>query len=160
IGRLQPDRGKVLIADHETNNAPLTNLASLDDITMDRLRRHWAVVFQKNALFTGNVVDNIALALVAVKGMSDEQVRHRASEVLSAVGLDPHQVMRTQRDDLSGGMAKRVAIARALALDPVLIFYDEPTSGLDPQHGEQIRDLIRDVHNRMPSPGVKRTSVI
>jgi len=47
---------------------------------MDQLRRHWAVVFQKNALFTGTVYDNIVLGLLAVKGMDDAHARERALE--------------------------------------------------------------------------------
>src|SRR5439155_2400704 len=50
IAHLQPDRGRVLVADHESPGAPLVDLASLDEEALDRLRRHLAVVFQKNAL--------------------------------------------------------------------------------------------------------------
>src|SRR5207247_2485554 len=135
---LHPDRGRVLLADHEAPGAPLVDLASLDEEATDRLRRHWAVVFQKNALFTGTVFDNIALGLFDVKGMDEAEARRRAREMLQAVGLDPNQVLDVDRDQLSGGMAKRVAVARALALDPVLMFYDEPTTGLDPEHAEKV----------------------
>lgn len=160
IGRVRPDEGRVWVADHETPGAPLVDLATLDESHMDRLRRHWAVVFQKNALFTGTVYDNIALGLMDVKGMDDEAIGLRVAEVTASVGLDPERVPRMNRDELSGGMAKRVAVARAMALDPVLIFYDEPSTGLDPDHAEQIQDLIRDVHHRVPDMGVARTTVI
>jgi phospholipid/cholesterol/gamma-HCH transport system ATP-binding protein len=160
IGRLHPDAGRVFVADHETPGSPLIDLATLDQEGMDRLRRHWAVVFQKNALFTGTVFDNIALGLMDVKGLDEAQSRRRASDVLRSVGLDPEQVLDLRRDKLSGGMAKRVAIARALALDPVLVFYDEPTTGLDPEHAEQIQDLIREVHCSSPDLGGRRTTVV
>lgn len=160
IGRLRPDQGQVLVADHELADSPLTDLTTLDDNRMDELRRHWAVVFQKNALFTGTVQSNIMLALTAVQGLTPAEAEGRSRDVLERVGLEPNLVMPMARDDLSGGMAKRVAIARALALDPALIFCDEPTSGLDPQLGEQIRGLIREVHLRSPLIGGKRTSVI
>src|SRR6266568_5064967 len=48
IGHLQPDKGHVCVADHETDGAPLVDLATLDEAGMDRLRRHWGVVFQHN----------------------------------------------------------------------------------------------------------------
>jgi phospholipid/cholesterol/gamma-HCH transport system ATP-binding protein len=160
IGHEHPDRGRVLLADHEAPDAPLVDLASLDDEAMDRLRRHWAVVFQKNALFTGTVYDNIALGLFDVKGMEPQQARQRAREMLQAVGLDPDEVLDRDRDDLSGGMAKRVAVARALALEPILMFYDEPTTGLDPELGEKIHNLIRTVHLKPAEGGSPRTSVI
>jgi phospholipid/cholesterol/gamma-HCH transport system ATP-binding protein len=160
IAHLHPDRGRVLLADHESPGAPLVDLASLDEEATDRLRRHWAVVFQKNALFTGTVYDNIALGLFDVKGMDEPNARERAREMLKAVGLDPNQVLDVDRDQLSGGMAKRVAVARALALDPVLLFYDEPTTGLDPEHAEQIHNLIKKVHRKRADVGVERTSII
>lgn len=67
VGHFQPDSGRILVADHETANAPLVDLATLSDEALDRLRRHWAVVFQGNALFPGTVYDNIALALREVR---------------------------------------------------------------------------------------------
>jgi phospholipid/cholesterol/gamma-HCH transport system ATP-binding protein len=160
IGRLQPDEGKVSLADHESPGSPLTDLSTLDEAAMDRLRRHWAVVFQKNALFTGTVYDNIALGLSDVKGMEDEEIRKRVKEAIQSVGLDPEVVTQQSREELSGGMAKRVAVARALALDPVLIFYDEPTTGLDPERAQQIQDLVGEVHHRKPELGIDRTTVI
>jgi phospholipid/cholesterol/gamma-HCH transport system ATP-binding protein len=160
IGHLQPDRGRVLVADHESRESPLTDLATLSSMEMDRLRRHWAVVFQRNALYTGTVYDNIALGLEDVKGLNDEQIRQRIQDVVKSVGLDPDMVPQMKREELSGGMAKRVAVARALSFDPLLIFFDEPTTGLDPEHSEQIQDLVSQVHHRQPEPGIDRTTVI
>lgn len=161
LGRFSPDRGRVLIADHERAGAPLVDLAKLDEAEMDHLRRHWAVVFQGNALFPGSVYENIAIALREVKGMKESQIIARAREVVLAVGLAVPDNLEVAREDLSGGMAKRVGIARALALDPALIFYDEPTSGLDPQLSQQIQDLIQQVHERnMGNSQGPRTSLV
>jgi phospholipid/cholesterol/gamma-HCH transport system ATP-binding protein len=148
LGDFKPDRGHIWIADHEAPNSPLVDLATLDDEGMDHLRRHWAVVFQGNALFPGTVFENIALVLREVKGLPEAEIRRKAEEVVQAVGLDVTRVLDIDRRDLSGGMAKRVGIARALALDPMLIFYDEPTSGLDPNLAHQIQDLIGEAHHR------------
>jgi phospholipid/cholesterol/gamma-HCH transport system ATP-binding protein len=150
----------VLVADHESAGGDLVDLSTLDEAGMDHLRRHWAVVFQKNALFGGTVCNNISLALIDVQGMDELAARHRAAEVLRAVGLDPDAVLDLRRDELSGGMAKRVALARALVLDPMLMFYDEPTTGLDPVHAEQIHDLIKEVHGRPAGDGGLRTTVL
>ena len=148
IGHLQPDRGRVLVADHETSGSPLRDLATLTEDQMDRIRRHWAVVFQRNALLTGTVLDNLSLWLREIHRVGDDEIRHRAITVLRQVGLDPDQVLDLDRSALSGGMAKRVAIARALILEPALLFYDEPTSGLDPRHAARIHDLISSTHAR------------
>jgi len=160
IGHLEPDRGRVLVADHEAAGAPLVDLATLNPEQMDRLRRHWAVVFQRNALFTGTVYENIALGLEDVKGMVEPEIGRRIHDVVASVGLDPDQVPQMSRESLSGGMAKRVAVARALALDPLLFFYDEPTTGLDPELSQRIQDLVQDVHNRKTSTGIQRTTII
>jgi phospholipid/cholesterol/gamma-HCH transport system ATP-binding protein len=160
LGDFRPDRGRVWVADHEAPDAGPVDLATLDDAGMDRLRRHWAVVFQGNALFAGSVYDNVALALREVQGLTEDEIRRRAEAVLGAVGLDVPRVMGLDRRELSGGMAKRVGIARALALEPATIFYDEPTSGLDPNLAHQIQDLIADAHARPPRGSAQRTSVI
>lgn len=160
IGILRPDSGRIWMADHETPGSPLVDMACLNEAGMDRLRRHWAVVFQKNALFTGTVYDNVALGLSDVKGLDDGEIRNRTRQVLESVGLNFDEVGPMDRDQLSGGMAKRIAIARALALEPVLMLYDEPTTGLDPARSEQIQDLIRVVHHRASDVGVRRTTVI
>lgn len=146
IGHLRPDRGRVLVADHETAGSPLRDLATLSEPEMDRIRRHWAVVFQRNALLSGTVLENLSLWLREIHGLTEEQIRPRAVRVLEQVGLEAELVMRLDRGALSGGMAKRVAIARALILEPVLLLYDEPTSGLDPHFASTIHDLIGTTH--------------
>lgn len=160
FGHLKPDSGQVLIADHEIPGGPLVDLVPMDEDQLDRIRLNWAVVFQHNALFSGNVYDNIALLLREVKRLPEEQIKSIARRVIEAVGLAPEQVLERDRDDLSGGMAKRVAVARALAMDPTIMFYDEPTTGLDPHHAAMIQDLIVKMHLTDSASGVRRTTVI
>lgn len=149
IGHLKPDSGRVLVADHDQPGAPLVDLAELDGDAMDRIRLHWAVVFQRNALFTGTVYENIALWLRENRGLTDEEIRPIARRALDAVGFAGDEaVMDRDRDALSGGMAKRVSIARALAMDPRIMFYDEPTTGLDPTSASAMHELICTTHNR------------
>jgi phospholipid/cholesterol/gamma-HCH transport system ATP-binding protein len=127
---------------------------------MERLQRHWAVVFQRNALLLAQTVGyNIALPLREVQGLEESTIRSKVNEVVREVALDPDRDLDLTIDQLSGGMAKRVAIARALAVDPVLLLYDEPTTGLDPQVAEHIQDLIGSVHQRKTASGFARTSL-
>ncbi len=161
VGHLRPDTGRVLVADHDRPGLPLVDIAELDDDAMDRIRLHWAVVFQRNALFTGTVYENIALWLRENKGLSDEVIRPLARRALDAVGFRGDEaVMNRDRDELSGGMAKRVSIARALAMDPMIMFYDEPTTGLDPTSAAAMHELICSTHDRQRADRRVQTTVI
>ena len=160
LGLLVPDQGRVEVADHERDGAPLTDLANLDDKRLALLHTHWGVVFQSNALFSGTVYDNIRLWLDEIKHMPDSEIVPVARRVLEAVSLPSDEAfLDTDIGSLSGGMAKRLATARALSMDPELIFYDEPTTGLDPTSAAQVQDLIRATHEAR-ADATPRTTVI
>jgi phospholipid/cholesterol/gamma-HCH transport system ATP-binding protein len=179
-GLHRPQSGRVLAADHDVEPSaaaprafPLVDLATLSEDDLDRIRLHWAIVFQHNALFGGSVFDNIALWFREHTSLDEHEIARRVRESLVAVQMSPDDVGPKERAELSGGMAKRVAIARALATDPFVIFYDEPTTGLDPVVGAHIHELIWNTHNRRPvrdfardasafseNPPLRRTSII
>jgi phospholipid/cholesterol/gamma-HCH transport system ATP-binding protein len=161
IGALSPDKGRVSVADHSVPEAPLRDLRSLNEDQMDRIRRHWAVVFQRNALYSGTVRENCEFWLRIHTGLGERERIGRIRESLSAVGFQsPDDLLDKQRHELSGGMAKRVAIARAIAMHPTLLFYDEPTTGLDPVLAAQIQDLVGKIHNERTADGEVRTTVV
>ena len=159
LGQLEPDAGRVRVADHDLDGAPLVDLAEMTGAECDRLHTHWGVVFQRNALFSGTVEGNIDLWLDEIKHMDDAEMRAIAKRVLTAVALDNDDAfLATDVNELSGGMAKRLAVARALAQTPNVIFYDEPTTGLDPTSAAQIQDLIVATHEDGTTQ--RRTTVI
>lgn len=161
LGRLDPDQGRVFVADHDMDGAPLIDLTALDTMETDRLHTHWGVVFQRNALFSGSVLDNIGLWLSEVRGMEEPEIIAVARRVLAAVDLpDTDDFMATDVNELSGGMAKRLAVARALAMDPEVLFYDEPTTGLDPTTASTMHDLIARTHVAPTRSGKHRTTLI
>src|SRR5205823_8787449 len=86
-------------------------------------------------------LDNVTLAPIRVLGVSREQARERAREMLNRVGLGDK--LDTYPVALSGGQQQRVAIARALAMQPKLMLFDEPTSALDPELVGDVLDAMR-----------------
>ena len=109
-----------------------------------RLRAEIGMVFQAFNLFPHKtVVDNIILGPVEVKGVSADDARARARELLEVVGIP--EKADSYPADLSGGQQQRVAIARALAMDPKLMLFDEPTSALDPEMIREVLDVMRDL---------------
>ena len=77
-------------------------------------------------------------------GMSEEEARERAAELLHLVGIPE---ARDRLDDyphqFSGGMRQRAMIAMSLACNPALLVADEPTTALDVTIQAQIVDLVK-----------------
>jgi polar amino acid transport system ATP-binding protein len=106
------------------------------------IRLKIGLVFQNFNLFPHfSVLKNIIEAPVSVAGISKDQAKKTAEELLTKMGLeDKAQAYPCQ---LSGGQCQRVAIARALALNPDVLFFDEPTSALDPELTIEVMKVIR-----------------
>ena len=161
LGQYALDKGRILVLDRSGGNGNLRDLSEYSNFELDNIHRHWGVVFQRNALFSGTVYDNIALWLREVKGLDESGILPIAKRALLAVRLPADaDFLDNDQSELSGGMAKRLAIARALAMDPHIIFYDEPTTGLDPKSSEQIHNLIFNTHHTPHADGSRITSFI
>ena len=159
LGLLTPDSGRVFAVNHGREGGALTDLSRASRDEFEQIHVHWGVVFQRNALFSGTVYDNIALWLDEVRHLNKSDISLIAHRALNAVGLPEDEAfLDLDHENLSGGMAKRLAVARALAMDPRGIFYDETTTGLDPTSAAQIQDLIHGTHHHAGSG--TRTSVI
>ncbi len=102
---------------------------TLEGVHLSGVSQDMAYVFQDiNLLPWRSVLDNAALGLEA-RGMSKQDRRERAMEVLEMVGLA--SFAGSPPYTLSGGMQQRVGVARALAVRPKVLLMDEPFGQLD-----------------------------
>lgn len=113
-------------------------------VDVNRVRTHLGMVFQQFNLFPHLTVrENIKLAPVKLKIMTDEEADKRAMQLLERVGLpdkaDSYPIQ------LSGGQQQRIAIARALAMNPDVMLFDEPTSALDPEMVGEVLEIMKEL---------------
>jgi branched-chain amino acid transport system ATP-binding protein len=71
---------------------------------------------------------------------AERRDRHRAEELLSAVGLGEKATMLA--GGLSFGEHRRLEIARALATEPKLLLLDEPAAGMNALEKKQLMEQI------------------
>lgn len=91
------------------------------------------------------VLENTMLpAMIGASRVSILETRGRASSLLDQLGLQHRRIHRPR--ELSGGERQRVAIARALINKPSILFADEPTGNLDEETGNEILDVLSQLH--------------
>ena len=113
-------------------------------VDINRHRQKIGMVFQQFNLFPNMTVkENIMLAPVKLKLMSQSEASKKADELLTRVGLP--EKADTYPDMLSGGQKQRIAIARALAMNPDVMLFDEPTSALDPEMVGEVLELMKEL---------------
>ena len=133
INRLETiDSGEILI-----EGEPLPQ----EGKDLARMRAELGMVFQQFNLFAHmTVLQNVMLGPVDVLGVSKEEARGRAMDLLSRVGV-AEQADKVPAQ-LSGGQQQRVAIARSLAMQPKAMLFDEPTSALDPEMINEVLEVM------------------
>ena len=128
-----PNEGKIFIEGEEIT-APNVNL--------DKIRRKIGMVWQKFNLFTHmNVMENLTVAPIKLLGMTKDEARQKAMDLLGQVGLISKA--ESYPEFLSGGQQQRIAICRCLMMNPKVILFDEPTSALDPTMVGEVLAVIR-----------------
>lgn len=109
---------------------------------INHVRQKLGMVFQHFNLFNHlTVLDNLMLAPVKQKLMSQEDAKQKAMKLLARVGLA--EKADAYPAQLSGGQKQRVAIVRSLMMEPKAILFDEPTSALDPEMVGEVLEVMK-----------------
>jgi tungstate transport system ATP-binding protein len=124
-GLEKQDKGSIFLEGKETNGRELRQIATL--------------VFQKTAMFSRSVYDNLAYGL-KIRGKKDSEIREEIARALHAVGLRNFEKRKAKKT--SGGEQQRIALARAFLLNPRILLLDEPTANLDPNSATIIERAI------------------
>ncbi len=114
----------------------------MNDGNMRSIRRQVGLVFQNpdDQLFSPTVFDDVAFGPLSMQ-LPEEEVRHRVSQALEAVGMASYEGRVPHH--LSIGEKKRIAIATVLSMRPQILLLDEPTSNLDPSGRGALIHLLR-----------------
>ncbi len=107
-------------------------------------RQKMGMVFQHFNLFPHKtILENMTLAPMKVKHISEAEAKAKAMALLERVGLADRAGAYPAQ--LSGGQKQRVAIVRALCMEPEVMLFDEPTSALDPEMVGEVLEVMKEL---------------
>ncbi|EGZ47284.1 MacB family efflux pump subunit [Neisseria wadsworthii] len=132
-----PSSGSYVVDGVETAKMEADELAGLR-------RKRFGFIFQRyNLLNALSARDNVALPAVYA-GLPHKERYNRANALLHRLGLEDKE--ENKPSELSGGQQQRVSIARALMNGGEILLADEPTGALDSKSGENVMEIIRQLH--------------
>jgi tungstate transport system ATP-binding protein len=124
-GLEEADSGKIIFKNQTIDSKAMRQVSTL--------------VFQKTAMFTMSVYDNLAFGL-KIRKVPKEEIPSKVADALHDVRLSGFEKRGAKK--LSGGEQQRVALARAFLLDSRVLLLDEPTANLDPNSAIIIEKAI------------------
>lgn len=119
----------------------------LRDMPLDSWRQKIALVPQQPALFSGDILYNIAYGASDSSQQAIEaaaQMAH-AHEFINTLPDGYRSHLGAQGVRLSGGQRQRIALARAILADPELLLLDEATSALDTESEWHVQQALKEI---------------
>lgn len=137
VGLVRPDSGRVLLDGQDITRLPMHL----------RARRGIGYLAQEASIFRRMTVEENLLAILELQPLTAAERHERVEQLLHVLNIAErrHQPATT----LSGGERRRAEIARALATQPSFLLLDEPFTGVDPLHVSEIRDIVKDLRERL-----------
>ncbi|MEY2629890.1 MAG: hypothetical protein RLZZ469_786 [Bacteroidota bacterium] len=136
-----------LLDSASTGNYQLLNqeMVGLGEQEKSKIRKqNIGFIFQNfNLIDELSVFDNIELPLIYNNVPASER-KQKVAAIAERLGIS-HR-LKHYPQQLSGGQQQRVAVARALINDPKIILADEPTGNLDSKNGNEVMELLTDLH--------------
>lgn len=115
------------------------------DQLSDLRSQKFGFIFQRyNLLSSLTAQENVALPAIYAGKSQSERLEH-AQELLKKLGLESKE--QNKPNQLSGGQQQRVSIARALMNGGEIILADEPTGALDSASGQNVMQILSQLHH-------------
>ena len=133
-GFVRPSVGRILVGGDDVTHLPPE-------------RRGIGIVFQNYAIFPHmSVRKNVEFGLRNMD-FPKRDIPAKSSEYIDLVQITKWADVMPDR--LSGGQQQRVALARALVTSPDVLLMDEPLSNLDAKLRVEMREVIREIQQRV-----------
>jgi putative ABC transport system ATP-binding protein len=138
------------LLDHPTSGEYYLNGNEVSQLNRQQLaylrNRSIGFIFQSFYLLPRlNALQNVMLPL---QYREEDQANIKELSIASLEKVGMKDYIEHRPNQLSGGQQQRVAIARALVTKPSIILADEPTGALDSKTGQEVMNLLMDIHRR------------